>query len=65
MNLLRLLTLQILEGRTSVEEARAIVIARAARNRENRGGVLRRFHRRKPASVMRELDILQMELLRS
>lgn len=33
MSFLRLLTLQIVEGKMTVEQARAIVIARAERNR--------------------------------
>lgn len=36
MTLLRLLTLQIVEGRTTVGNARAIIIARAARERERK-----------------------------
>lgn len=50
MNLLRLLTLQILEGRITVGQARAIVIARAAARREKSfprryAGRLTRFER--------------------
>lgn len=50
VNLLRLLTLQIIEGRTTIEQARAIVIARAAALREKSvprkyAGRLTRFER--------------------